>query len=165
MAGLVPDSVFYRTASDDYHECNNRQDINTYFIPGGSRVFLPARINYQWRFSGPSLDINTACLSSLAALYMACNYLWQGDCNTALAGGTDVLINPNNWLGLDRAHFLSRTSNCCTFNNGADGYCRLKSVLTLVLKRLDNALHDGDPVFGTILGAYTNHSAEAVLIT
>ncbi|KAL4745243.1 hypothetical protein BDW72DRAFT_211629 [Aspergillus terricola var. indicus] len=175
MAGLVPDAspstqrdrigVFYGTASDDYRECNSGQDIDTYFVPGGSRAFLPARINYQWRFSGPSLDVDTACSSSLAALHMACNCLWRGDCDTALAGGTNVLTNPDNWAGLDRAHFLSRTGNCRTFDDGADGYCRSESVSTLVLKRLDDALRDGDPVFGTILGAYTNHSAEAVSMT
>lgn len=175
MAGLVPDAtpstqrdrigVFYGTASDDYRECNSGQDIDTYFVPGGSRAFLPARINYQWRFSGPSLDVDTACSSSLAALHMACNCLWRGDCDTALAGGTNVLTNPDNWAGLDRAHFLSRTGNCRTFDDGADGYCRSESVSTLVLKRLDDAVRDGDPVFGTILGAYTNHSAEAVSMT
>lgn len=175
MAGLVPDAtpstqrdrigVFYGTASDDYRECNSGQDIDTYFVPGGSRAFLPARINYQWRFSGPSLDVDTACSSSLAALHMACNCLWRGDCDTALAGGTNVLTNPDNWAGLDRAHFLSRTGNCATFDDGADGYCRSESVSTVVLKRLDDALRDGDPVFGTILGAYTNHSAEAVSMT
>ncbi|OJJ48191.1 hypothetical protein ASPZODRAFT_150471 [Penicilliopsis zonata CBS 506.65] len=175
MAGMVPDAspstqrdrvgVFYGTASDDYRECNSGQDIDTYFVPGGSRAFLPARINYHWRFSGPSLDVDTACSSSLAALHMACNCLWRGDCDTALAGGTNVLTNPDNWAGLDRAHFLSPTGNCRTFDDSADGYCRAESVSTLVLKRLDDALRDGDPVFGTILGAYTNHSAEAVSMT
>ncbi|PNY22479.1 Polyketide synthase [Tolypocladium capitatum] len=175
MAGFVPDAtassqrdrvgVFYGTASDDYRECNSGQDVDTYFVPGGSRAFLPARINYQWRFSGPSFDVDTACSSSLAAIHIACNCLWRGDCDTAFAGGTNVLTNPDNWAGLDRAHFLSRTGNCNTFDDGADGYCRSESVATVLLKRLEDAELDGDPIFGTILGAYTNHSAEAVSMT
>lgn len=175
MAGFVPDAtpstqrdrvgVFYGTASDDYRECNSGQNVDTYFVPGGSRAFLPARINYQWRFSGPSFDVDTACSSSLAAIHIACNCLWRGDCDTAIAGGTNVLTNPDNWAGLDRAHFLSRTGNCNTFDDGADGYCRAESVATVILKRLEDAELDGDPIFGTILGAYTNHSAEAVSMT
>ncbi|CAM1503350.1 Fc.00g081260.m01.CDS01 [Cosmosporella sp. VM-42] len=175
MAGFVPDTtpstqrdrvgVFYGTASDDYRECNSGQNVDTYFVPGGSRAFLPARINYQWRFSGPSFDVDTACSSSLAAIHIACNCLWRGDCDTAIAGGTNVLTNPDNWAGLDRAHFLSRTGNCNTFDDGADGYCRAESVATIMLKRLEDAELDGDPIFGTILGAYTNHSAEAVSMT
>ncbi|KFY50435.1 hypothetical protein V496_09344 [Pseudogymnoascus sp. VKM F-4515 (FW-2607)] len=175
MAGFVPDAtpssqrdrvgVFYGTASDDYRECNASQNIDTYFVPGGSRAFLPARINYQWRFSGPSFDVDTACSSSLAAIHIACNSLWRQDCDTAIAGGTNVLTNPDNWAGLDRAHFLSHTGNCNTFDDGADGYCRAESVATVLLKRLEDAEMDGDPIFGTILGAYTNHSAEAVSMT
>ncbi|UNI23894.1 Type I Iterative PKS [Purpureocillium takamizusanense] len=175
MAGFVPDAtpssrrdrvgVFYGTASDDYRECNSGQDIDTYFVPGGSRAFLPARINYQWRFSGPSFDVDTACSSSLAAIHLACTSLWQRDCDTAIAGGTNILTNPDNWAGLDRAHFLSRTGNCNTFDDGADGYCRSEAVATVILKRLEDAELDGDPIFGTILGAYTNHSAEAISMT
>ncbi|EFY92556.1 polyketide synthetase PksP [Metarhizium acridum CQMa 102] len=175
MAGFVPDStpstqrtrvgVFYGTASDDYRETNAAQNIDTYYVPGGSRAFLPARINYHFRFSGPSFDVDTACSSGLAATHIACNSLWAGDCDVAIAGGTNILTNPDNWAGLDRAHFLSRTGNCKTFDDGADGYCRAESVATVLLKRLDDALLDGDPIYGTILGAYTNHSAEAVSIT
>ncbi|KAL4788900.1 hypothetical protein BDV19DRAFT_397776 [Aspergillus venezuelensis] len=175
MAGFVPDAtsstrrdrvgVFYGTASDDYREVNSGQNVDTYFVPGGSRAFLPARINYQFRFSGPSFDVDTACSSGLAAIHIACNSLWAGDCDVAIAGGTNILTNPDNWAGLDRAHFLSHTGNCNTFDDGADGYCRAESVATVLLKRLEDAELDRDPIFGTILGAYTNHSAEAVSMT
>ncbi|KAI0008778.1 polyketide synthetase PksP [Xylariaceae sp. FL0662B] len=175
MAGIVPDGtpstqrdrvgVFYGTTSDDYREVNSGQNVDTYFIPGGNRAFIPGRINYHFRFTGPSFDVDTACSSSLAAIHIACNSLWRGDCDTAIAGGTNVLTNPDNFAGLDRGHFLSRTGNCNTFDDGADGYCRAEAVATIVLKRLEDAQVDGDPIFGTILGAYTNHSAEAASIT
>ncbi|KAL3460148.1 hypothetical protein BJX64DRAFT_300929 [Aspergillus heterothallicus] len=175
MAGFVPDAtpstrrdrvgVFYGTASDDYREVNSGQNVDTYFVPGGSRAFLPARINYHFRFSGPSFDVDTACSSGLAAIHIACNSLWAGDCDVAIAGGTNILTNPDNWAGLDRAHFLSHTGNCNTFDDAADGYCRAESVATVILKRLEDAELDQDPIYGTILGAYTNHSAEAVSMT
>lgn len=175
MAGLVPDStqstqrdrvgIFYGMTSDDYREVNSGQDIDTYFIPGGNRAFTPGRINYYFKFSGPSVSVDTACSSSLAAIHMACNSLWRNDCDTAIAGGTNILTNPDNHAGLDRGHFLSRKGNCNTFDDGADGYCRADAVGTLVLKRLEDALADKDPIYGVIVGAYTNHSAEAVSMT
>lgn len=76
-----------------------------------------------------------------------------------------MLTNPDFTAGLDRGYFLSRTGNCKTFDDGADGYCRGEGVGTVILKRLEDAIADHDPVLGLILGAYTNHSAEAESIT
>jgi len=175
MAGFVPDStpstqknrvgVFYGMTSDDYREVNSGQDIDTYFIPGGNRAFTPGRINYYFKFSGPSVSVDTACSSSLAAIHVACNSLWRNDCDSAVAGGVNILTNPDNHAGLDRGHFLSRTGNCNTFDDGADGYCRADGIGSVVLKRLEDAYADNDPIYGVIDGAYTNHSAEAVSIT
>lgn len=175
MAGFVPNrtpssqrdrvGVFYGMTSDDWREVNSAQNIDTYFIPGGMRAFSPGRISYHFKFSGPSVTVDTACSSSLAAIHTACNALWKGDCDTALAGGTNILTSPDNFVGLDKGHFLSRTGNCKTFDNDADGYCRSDGVGTVVLKRLEDAEADKDPIQGVILGAFTNHSAEAVSIT
>jgi naphtho-gamma-pyrone polyketide synthase len=175
MAGVVPDrtpstqrdrvGIFYGMASDDWREVNSGQNIGTYFIPGGNRAFTPGRINYHFKFSGPSVSVDTACSSSAAAIHMACNSLWRNDCDTALAGGTNVMTNPDNFTGLDKGHFLSRTGNCKTFDDGADGYCRADAVGTVVLKRLEDAVADKDPIQAVICGAYTNHSAEAESIT
>lgn len=175
MAGFVPNrtpstqrdrvGMFYGMTSDDWREVNSGQNIDTYFIPGGNRAFTPGRINYHFKFSGPSLSIDSACSSSFAAIHTACNALWRGDCDTAVAGGTNILTNPDNFAGLDRGHFLSKTGNCNTFDDAADGYCRADGVGTIILKRLEDAIADNDPIQGVILGAYTNHSAEAVSMT
>jgi naphtho-gamma-pyrone polyketide synthase len=175
MAGFVPDrtpssqrdrvGIFYGMTSDDWREVNSGQDVSTYFIPGGNRAFTPGRINYHFKFSGPSVSVDTACSSSLAAIHMACNSLWRNDCDTAIAGGTNVMTNPDNFAGLDKGHFLSRTGNCKTFDDGADGYCRADGVGSVIMKRLEDAQADGDPIQGVIVGAYTNHSAEAESIT
>jgi hypothetical protein len=60
--------TFYGQASDDYREVNTAQEISTYFIPGGCRAFGPGRINYFFKFSGPSFSCDTACSSSLATI-------------------------------------------------------------------------------------------------
>jgi acyl transferase domain-containing protein len=175
QAGMVPDAtpstirdrvgVFYGVTSNDWMEVNSAQNIDTYFIPGGCRAFIPGRINYSFRFTGPSLAIDIACSSSMAALHTACNALWQGDIDTAISGGTNVLTNPDYTAGLDKGHFLSRTGNCKTFDETADGYCRGEGVCTFILKRLEDAVAENDPILGVIAGALTNHSAEAESIT
>ncbi|PVH92617.1 ketoacyl-synt-domain-containing protein [Periconia macrospinosa] len=175
MAGLVPDrtastqrdriGVFFGVTSDDWREVNSGQDIDTYFIPGGNRVFVPGRISYFFRLSGPSISVDTACSSSFAAISTACNYLWQGDCDSAIAGGTNVMTNPDNFVGLDRGHFLSATGNCNPFDDSASGYCRADAVGAVVLKRVEDAVADGDPIFGVIAGCSTNHCGQTVSIT
>ena len=175
MGGFVPDrtpstqrdrvGVFFGTTSDDWREVNSGQDVDTYFIPGGNRAFVPGRISYFFRFSGPSISVDTACSSSFAAISTACHYLWRGECDTAISGGTNVLTNPDNFVGLDRGHFLSTTGNCNPFDNAADGYCRADAVGTVILKRLEDALLDGDPIFGVIAGSSTNHCGQTVSIT
>ncbi|GIZ44770.1 hypothetical protein CKM354_000795900 [Cercospora kikuchii] len=175
QAGIVPGrtpstredrvGVFYGITSNDWCESNSGQDIDTYYIPGANRAFVPGRINYFFKFSGPSYAVDTACSSSLSAIHIACNSLWQHDIDTAIAGGTNVLTNPDMTTGLDKGHFLSHTGNCKTFDESADGYCRGEGVATVILKRLEDAIEDADPIIGIIGSAFTNHSAFAESIT
>ena len=175
MGGIVPGrtpstkrdriGTFYGQTSDDWREINAAQDIDTYFISGGVRAFGPGRLNYFFKFSGPSFSVDTACSSSFAALNIACTSLRAGECDMALSGGANVLTNPDIFCGLSRGHFLSKTGSCKTFDETADGYCRGDGVCSIILKRLDDALADNDPVLGVIRGTGTNHSADAVSIT
>ena len=175
MAGVVPGTtpstqhdrfgVFHGVTSNDWMETNSAQNIDTYFIVGGNRAFMPGRINFCFDFTGPSYAIDTACSSSLAAIHLACNSLWHGDIDTAIAGGTNMVNNPDGHAGLDRGFFLSRTGNCKPFDDKADGYCRAEGAGTVVLKRLEDAEADGDPILAVIGGAFTNHSAESDSIT
>ncbi|EFX02748.1 polyketide synthase [Grosmannia clavigera kw1407] len=156
----------YGQASDDYREVNTGQEIGTYFITGGCRAFGPGRINYFFKFSGPSYSIDTACSSGLAAIQVACTTLWAGDADTIVAGGVNVLTNSDAFAGLSNGHFLSSTPNACkTWDSEADGYCRADGVVSFVLKRLADAKADNDTILGVIGGAGTNHSADAVSIT
>lgn len=175
MSGYVPNrtpstklhriGTFYGQTSDDWREINASENVDTYFITGGVRAFAPGRINYYFKFSGPSFSIDTACSSSLAAIQLACTSLWAGDCDTACAGGLNVLTNPDIFSGLSKGQFLSKTGSCKTYDNAADGYCRGDGCGTVILKRYEDAIADKDNILGCILGAATNHSAEAVSIT
>ncbi|KAL3418618.1 Conidial yellow pigment biosynthesis polyketide synthase 2 [Phlyctema vagabunda] len=175
MAGFVRDrtpssmahrvGTFYGQTSDDWREINAAQDIDTYFITGGVRAFGPGRINYHYGFSGPSFNIDTACSSSMAAIQLACTSLRAGDCDTVFTGGMNVMTNPDIFSGLSKGQFLSKTGSCKTYDDEADGYCRGDGVVTLIMKRLQDAETDRDPILGIIAGIATNHSAEAVSIT
>lgn len=83
----------------------------------------------------------------------------------AVAGGLSVLTSPDLFAGLSRGQFLSKTGSCKTFDDAADGYCRADSIGTVILKRLDDAISDKDNILGVVLGAATNHSADAISIT
>ncbi|KAH7065575.1 hypothetical protein B0J12DRAFT_707015 [Macrophomina phaseolina] len=175
QAGFVPNrtrstdlrrvGVFYGQASDDYREVNTGQEIGTYFIPGGCRAFAPGRINYVYKFAGPSFSCDTACSSSLATVQLACTSIWSGDADMIVAGGLNVLTNSDAFAGLCNGHFLSTTGSCKTWDETADGYCRADGVGSIVLKRLEDAEADNDNILGVILSAATNQSAEAVSIT
>ncbi|KAL9066411.1 MAG: hypothetical protein Q9157_007145 [Trypethelium eluteriae] len=157
--------TFYGQASDDYREVNSGQDVSTYFIPGGCRAFAPGRINYFFKFWGPSFSVDTACSSSLAAIQAACTSLWSADVDMAITGGLNILTNSDVYAGLSSGHFLSPTGGCKTWDEGADGYCRADGVGSVVLKRLEDAQADNDNILAVILSAATDHSAEAVSIT
>ena len=175
MAGIVPGrtpstkydriGTFYGQSSDDWREINAAQDIDTYFISGGVRAFGSGRINYHFNFGGPSFTVDTACSSSFAAIQLACTSIRAGECDTAFTGGANVMTNSDIFSGLSRGHFLSKTGSCKTFDDDADGYCRGDGVATVILKRVQDALADKDPIFGIIRGTATNHSTEAVSIT
>ncbi|KZF26968.1 conidial yellow pigment biosynthesis polyketide synthase [Xylona heveae TC161] len=175
MAGYVPNrtpstkldriGTFYGQTSDDWREIQAAQDIDTYFITGGVRAFGPGRIHYHFKFSGPSFNVDTACSSSMAAIQLACTSLCAQECDTAVAGGVNVLTNPDIFAGLSRGQFLSKTGPCQTFDNDADGYCRADGVGTVILKRLEDAEADKDNILAVIVGTATNHSANAISIT
>ena len=199
--GVARKLNFIPFAYQAYRDNTDSSHFIAYFIPGGVRAFGPVssgvlsqtvscahddqgKINYHFKFSGPSFSIDTACSSSLAAIQLACTSLWAGDCDTAVAGGMNILTvrdpekhslctwntdtvskNPDIFSGLSRGQFLSKKGPCATFDNDADGYCRADGVGSVVLKRLEDAQADKDPILAVILGAATNHSAEAVSIT
>ncbi|KAM5543727.1 hypothetical protein V8D89_002344 [Ganoderma adspersum] len=173
-AGYTPDSTpswkreafgtFVGVATHDY-ESNLRNGIGVYYSTGTLQSFLSGKVAFAFRFSGPSLVLDTACSSSMVALHQACRALQSGDCNAALAGGVNVITSPEMYLGLSRAHFLSDTGQCRPWDASADGYCRSEGCGLFVLKRLDDALADNDRILGVIRGVEINQSGNADSIT
>ncbi|GFF54876.1 conidial yellow pigment biosynthesis polyketide synthase [Aspergillus udagawae] len=173
-AGYVPDSTpsfqkdsfgcYVGIATGDYVD-NLRDDIDVYYSTGTLRAFLSGRISYNFKFSGPSMVVDTACSASSIAIYQACQALINGDCTAAIAGGANAMVSPDMYMGLGRAHFLSPTGQCKAFDAGADGYCRSEGCGVFVLKRLSDALQENDRIYGVIRGIAVSQSANASSIT
>ena len=96
---------------------------------------------------------------------MACNSVWSGECDTALAGGMNIVCGAANFSGLSEGHFLSETGGCKTYDDAADGYCRGEAVGSVVVKRLDAAEADNDNILACILSTATNYPDNSVSIT
>lgn len=157
--------TFFGQTTDDWREHNSSQNIDLYYVSGGLRPFGPGRLNYYFKWEGPSYSLDAACSSSSVSVEMACNALLTRDCDTALAGGGNIMTGSDMFAGLSRGGFLSRTGSCKTFDDGADGYCRGEGVGTVVLRRLEDAVANHDNILGVIKGIATNHSAHAISIT
>jgi acyl transferase domain-containing protein len=158
-------ATFFGQATDDWRETNASQDIDLYYVPGGMRAFGPGRLNYHFKWEGPSYSVDTACSSSTAAVEMACKALLAGDCDMAVVGGGNLLSGPQMFAGLSRGGFLSPTGSCKTLDQAADGYCRAEGVGVVVLKRLQDAVAERDLIQGVVASVATNHSAHATSIT
>lgn len=141
------------------------QDADINYVTGNIRAFASGRLNYHFKWDGPSLTIDTACSSSLVAIETACQKLLANDCDMAVAGGSNILAGQSMFTGLTKGSFLSPTGSCKTFDNDADGYCRGDGVGCVVLKRFPDALADGDNILGLVRAAATNHSSHASSIT
>ncbi|KAI1798444.1 ketoacyl-synt-domain-containing protein [Ganoderma leucocontextum] len=156
--------TYIGVATNDYVH-NLRNNIGAYYSTGTLQSFLSGKIAFAFRFSGPSLVLDTACSSSIVAVHQACRALQSGDCNAALAGGVNVITSPDMYLGLSRAHFLSDTGQCQPWDTSADGYCRSEGCGLFVLKRLDDALAENDRILGVIRSVEINQSGNAGSIT
>ncbi|GAB7028627.1 hypothetical protein JCM4914_00880 [Streptomyces platensis subsp. malvinus] len=124
---------------------------------GNLASVTPGRIAYFLNLNGPALAIDTSCSSSLVALDLACKDLWSGETDMALAGGVYLQTTPRLYDLAGRANMLSPTGSCRAFDHRADGFVPGEGVGVLVLKRLADALADGDHVHGVIRACGTNH--------
>ncbi|MEU0303533.1 SDR family NAD(P)-dependent oxidoreductase [Streptomyces sp. NPDC006175] len=132
---------------------------------GNALSAMPARISYHLDFQGPAIAVDTACSSSLLAVHLACQGLWGGETEMALAGGVSLQCTPQFYVLAGRAGMLSASGRCHTFDDRADGFVPGDGVGVLVLKRLADALADGDHIRGVIRGSGINQDGASNGIT
>lgn len=151
-------SVFVGVCSMEYGEQIRRTPdlIDVHTNVGGSSSLAANRISYCFDLHGPSVALDTACSSSLVAVHLACESLRSGRSPLALAGGVNLLVNPETSVGFCKASMLSRTGRCYAFDARADGFVRAEGAAVVVLKPLRDAVAGGDRIYAVIRGTGVN---------
>jgi acyl transferase domain-containing protein len=140
-----------------------RLDANT---PTGIAFSIIAnRVSHFLDLRGPSVVNDTACAASLVALHDAVRALQDGTCTLALAGGVNLIWSPNHFVTFSKNGMLSKRGQSRAFDDEADGYVRGEGGAMLLLKPLEAALADGDPIHAVIRGIGTNHGGRTNSLT
>ncbi len=151
--------VFVGISSSDYGQLLNQQPrhSNAYTNTGGALSIAANRISYLFDLRGPSLAIDTACSSGLTALDSAVRAMRDGACDLAIVAGVNALLKPEPFVGFCAAKMLSPVAQCRAFDADGAGFVRAEGAVSYVLKPLDRAISDNDPILGVILGSDANN--------
>lgn len=128
-------------------------EFPVYMLSGAEKAMLSNRLSHAFDLRGPSLTLDTACSGGLVALHLACQSLRNGESNMALATASNLMLGPDFTAGLSNLHMTSATGRCYPFDDRGEGYGRGEGVVVLVLKRLDDAVRDRDPIRAVIRGS------------
>lgn len=131
-------------------------EVDAYLAIGTAAAAGAGRISYRLGLQGPAVTVDTACSSSLVAIHQACQALRLGECDLALAGGANVLLSPATMITFSQSRMLAPDGKCKTFDASADGYVRGEGCGVIAIKRLEDALRDGDRIRAVIRGSAVN---------
>ncbi|NRN71184.1 hypothetical protein GC106_84590 [Kibdelosporangium sp. 4NS15] len=174
-AGIVPSrlrntrtGVFIGAIGDDYATIAHRRgldEVTAYSLTGLSRGMVANRLSYAFGLRGPSLTVDAAQSSSLVAVHLAAESLRNGESSLALAGGVNLVLTPDSTATVSAFGALSPDGRCYTFDARANGYVRGEGGAVVVLKRLADAVADGDPVYCVIKGSAVNNDGGGESLT
>ena len=164
-AGLDPASlagsataVFTGLAHEDYlvRTVGSGGLASPYVVTGLVNSVASGRIAHQLGLHGPAVTLDTACSSGLMAIHLACRSLHSGESDLAVAGGAALLLEPDGSIALSAQAMLSPTGKCHAFDVAADGFVRSEGCGVVLLKRLPDALADGNRILAVLRGTATN---------
>ncbi|KAF2014351.1 hypothetical protein BU24DRAFT_481793 [Aaosphaeria arxii CBS 175.79] len=160
-------SVYTGSFTTDYQAqlTKDPATIPTYGATGGSASILANRISWFFDLKGPSVNLDSACSSSGMALDLACENLRNGNTNMSLVGGCNLCFSPEYFTMLTNLKMLSDDGRCFSFDSRANGYARGEGFGTVVLKRLDDAIANGDTIRAVIRSTGCNHGGRMPGIT
>ncbi|WP_370629586.1 sulfolipid-1 biosynthesis phthioceranic/hydroxyphthioceranic acid synthase [Mycolicibacterium sp. BK634] len=170
-AGLAPEAlkdsltgVFTGLSHSDYQSVSAESEAmeGPYGFSGNTFSMASGRIAYTLGLHGPAMAVDTACSSGLLAVHMGCRSLSDGESDLALAGGAYVMLDPRKYVAGTAAGHLSPTGRCQAFDVEADGYVAGEACAMVLLKRLPDAIRDGDRILAVIRGTAVNHDGHTV---
>ena len=169
-AGQVPDElsgsqtgVFVGISSYDYSrlQFSDPARIDAYAGTGNAHSIAANRLSYVLDLRGPSIAVDTACSSSLVAVHLAMRSLRNGESDLALAGGVNLILSPELTVSFSQARMMAPDGRCKTFDSRADGYVRGEGCGMVVLKRLTDALREGDGILAVLRGSAMNQDGRS----
>jgi phthiocerol/phenolphthiocerol synthesis type-I polyketide synthase A len=144
-----------------YLASTDLSQVDAWSGTGGALSIIANRVSYFFDLRGPSVTVDTACSSSLVAVHLACQSLRAGDSDLALAAGVNLLLSPAVTRSFDQAEAMSPSGQCHAFDASADGFVRGEGCGVAVLKRLTDALRDGDRVLAVVRGSAVNQDGRS----
>jgi hybrid polyketide synthase/nonribosomal peptide synthetase FtdB len=159
IGGFTVDYKILQFTSPDF------ENLGSHTATGVMMTMLSNRLSYTFDFTGPSMSVDTACSSSLVSVDLACKSLQNKECSMALAGGVLLKLAPQYTITESKGYFLSPNGRSHNLDDSADGYVRAEGVGVVVLKLLESALSDGDPIHAVIAGCSVNQDGRTKGIT
>ena len=158
--------AFVASYHNDYQllEYRDHETIDARTLTGTVHSVLVNRLSYLLDLRGPSISVDTACSSSLVAIHLACQSLRHGESDIALAGGVSLMVTPDLMVSLSKVGFMAPDGRCKTFDDSADGFGRGEGCGVIVLKRLSDAIADGDRVLALVRGSAVNQDGHSTLL-
>ncbi|KAF7531991.1 hypothetical protein G7054_g8366 [Neopestalotiopsis clavispora] len=150
--------TFVGDFTEDWQDLQNFDLLNPapYQMTGKADFALANRIAFEYNLLGPSVAIKTACSAAAEAVHQAVLAIRSGSCPSAIVAGANVIITPRTSIAMTQFGLLASDGNCKTFDAGADGFARGESVCALYIKRLDEAIRDGNPIRAVIRASDSN---------
>lgn len=166
-AGIVLDlekgtdiGVFMGVSHNDYQIIQgtpwDSAGISPHSPTGSAHSIAANRISYSLNLLGPSVAMDTACSSALTAVHAACEHIWTGRGDVAMAGGVTIMVTPGGFIGFSQAGMLSPDGHCKAFAAEANGFVRGEGAGVVLMKRLSQAIKDGDPIHAVVIGTSLN---------
>ncbi|MFE1897177.1 beta-ketoacyl synthase N-terminal-like domain-containing protein [Streptomyces yangpuensis] len=159
-AAAAATGLYVGITGQDYREWM-RDGPDSYWATGNGHCFSAGRLAHTLGLTGPAMAVDTACSSSLVTVHLARQALRSGECDIAVAGGVNLVLSPHGTALAARTGALSPDGVCRPFDARANGFTRSEGCGIVVLKRLADAVRDGDRVHAVIHGSAVNHDGRA----
>ncbi|MDZ8033646.1 type I polyketide synthase [Nostoc sp. DedSLP04] len=160
--------VFLGICNDDYTRRLGKLDLaemDAYISTGNAHSIASGRLAYSLGLTGPCLSVDTACSSSLVTVHLACKSLRDRESDLAIAGGVNRIFSPEVSISFSKARMLSVDGRCKTFDAAANGFVRSEGCGMVILKRLSDAVADGDRILAVIRGSAINQDGRTSGLT